>query len=143
MRDVIEVEVEEVKSDFMELNTWKVSHQLMLDVYSFCKLLPGDEKYGRISQIKRSSASVPANIAEGYGRYYYLENVQFCRKARGSLYETKNHLVAVGDLKQAPKDECNRLIKDCDKVRRLLNGYIRYLLKTKAGSENYPSTPTL
>jgi four helix bundle protein len=124
----------ESKSDFTDLEVWKASHQLMLDIYQFCKFLPDSEKYNRKSQIQRSSCSTPACIAEGYGRYYYLENVQFCRKAKGSLYETKNHLIAIRDLDQTPKDECNNLLKDCDKVRRLLNGYIRYLLKTKSGS---------
>lgn len=125
------------KNDFTSLEVWQRAHQLMLNVYRFCKLLPKSENYGRVSQLKRSISSIPANIAEGHGRYYYLENVQFCRRARGSLYESKNHLIASRDLKEAPELECKRFINDCDRLRQLLNGYIRYLLKTKRGTEEH------
>ena len=124
-----------VASDFISLDVWKESHQLMLEVYAFVKPLPPSEKYNRIDQLIRASASVPANIAEGHGRYYYLENIAFCRKARGSLYEVKNHLMACKDLRQAENVMCNRLIERCDTIRRILNGYIRYLKKQKFGND--------
>lgn len=107
----------------------------MLDCYIFVKLLPPSEKYKRVDQLERSSSSIPANIAEGYGRFYYLENISFCRKARGSLDETKNHVIAAKDLHQAPVDECQKLIDKCETLRRVLNGYIRYLNKQKAGKD--------
>lgn len=107
----------------------------MIEIYEFVKLLPPFEKYNRISQLLRASSSVPANIAEGHGRYYYLENTAFCRKARGSLYEVKNHIMACRDLHQAEKIQCNRLIDRCDTIRKILNGYIRYLKKQKVGTD--------
>ena len=118
-------------SDFTDLETWKLAHELMLDVYQFVKLLPPSEKFKRVDQLERSSSSIPANIAEGYGRYYYLENISFCRKARGSLTETKDHIIAAKDLNQAPVDTCQTLISKCDTLRKILNGYIRYLKKQK------------
>lgn len=121
------------EKDFTSLQVWRLSHQLMLDIYNFVKSLPDSEKFNRVPQLKRSSSSVPANIAEGYGRYYYLENVQFCRNARGSLYEVKSHLIAARDLGEASKDICNQLIKQCDELRPRLNAYIRYLLMKKVG----------
>lgn len=124
-----------MECDFTGLEVWKLSHQLMLDVYRFVKFLPLDEKYGRVDQLKRSASSIPANIAEGYGRYYYLENVSFCRNARGSLYETKSHIIAGRDLGQADKKECENLIVQCDTIRKVLNGYIRYLIKMKVGEK--------
>jgi len=124
-----------VEIDFTNLDVWKLSHELMLDVYSFIKTLPQEEKYNRIDQLRRSASSIPSNIAEGCGRYYYLENVSFCRKARGSLFETKNHIVASRDLHQADEKICDKLIEQCDTIRKVLNGYIRYLLKQKFGSE--------
>jgi len=124
-----------VASDFTELDVWKLSHELMLDVYIFVKLLPPSEKYKRVDQLERSSSSIPANIAEGYGRFYYLENISFCRNARGSLTETKSHIIAAKDLQQAPEDDCHKLIEKCDTLRRVLNGYIRYLNKQKVGKE--------
>lgn len=107
----------------------------MLDVYRFVKLLPSSEKYKRVDQLERSSSSIPANIAEGYGRFYYLENISFCRNARGSLTETKSHILAVQDLHQAPWEDCKKLIDKCDTLRRILNGYIRYLNTQKVGKE--------
>lgn len=121
--------------DFTSLEAWKLSHNLMIEVYEFIKLLPSEEKYNRIDQIRRSISSVPANIAEGHGRYYYLENISFCRNARGSLEETKNHILAARDLKQAPIDKCEDLIAKCDTLRKILNGYIRYLYNKKVGNE--------
>lgn len=124
-----------VESDFTGLEVWKLSHQLMINVYQFIKLLPPEEKYQRGDQLKRSASSISANIAEGYGRYYYLENVAFCRKARGSLYETKSHIIAGRDLGQADKKECENLIVQCDTIRKVFNGYIRYLIKMKVGEK--------
>ena len=121
----------ETNNDFEKLDTWKKAHQLMLKCYNYCKQLPDFEKYNRISQLQRSSSSVPANISEGCGRYYFQENIAFCRKARGSLDETRNHIIAARDLEQAPKDESDKLIEDCIEVRKLINGYIRYLNKSK------------
>ncbi len=107
--------------EFTNLKAWHLAHQLMLDTYKFIKSLPKEEKFNRISQLMRSSSSIPANIAEGYGRYYYKENIAFCRKARGSLTETKNHLMAARDLKQAPEELCNQLIKQCNEVAKTIN----------------------
>ncbi len=61
-------------------------------------LLPKEEKYNLNSQIRRSAASIPANIAEGYGRFYYQSNDQFCYNARGSLEELISHLILVHEL---------------------------------------------
>jgi four helix bundle protein len=87
------------EQSFETLKVWKMSHQLMLDVHQ--KLLPSlprEEKYGLADQIRRSSKSAGANIAEGAGRFYYMDNVRYCYMARGSLDETLNHLLAVKDL---------------------------------------------
>jgi len=122
--------------DFTELEVWKRAHSLRLEIYKFVEFLPQEEKFNRIDQLKRSVSSVPANIAEGFGRYHYQENIQFCRQARGSLEETKDNLIAARDLNQAPKNECERLIGSCDDVRKLLNGYIRYLKDKKDSNDN-------
>ncbi len=116
---------------FEDLEAWKLAHELILEVYKFVECLPNYEKYNRVQQLRRSSSSVAANIAEGYGRYNYQENIQLCRIARGSLDETMNHIIAARDLKQAPLDECERLYNLCLRVRKVINGYIAYLQKAK------------
>ena len=116
---------------FTELLVWQKAHKLMLDVYDFTPLLPKDEKYCRVSQLKRSVASTPANIAEGFGRFHYQENIQFCRQARGSLEETANHIIAARDLEQVPSAVCDSLLGQCDEIRALLNGYIKSLQVSK------------
>lgn len=125
--------MEQIKS-FEDLIVWQKAHQLMIQAYNFTKILPIDEKYNRISQLKRCCSSVPANIAEGYGRYHFQENIQFCRQARGSLDELKNHIFAARDLGQAPSEICQKLIENCNEVRALLNGYIRSTSNLKNNS---------
>jgi hypothetical protein len=80
-----------------------------------------------------------ANIAEGYGRYYYQDNVRLCYIARGSLDETINHLITAIDLDYIPRDLYNDLRARADETRRLLNGYIKYLKRRKQG-ENEPGS---
>ena len=109
---------------FQDLIVWQKAHQLMLDIYALLEKLPKEEKYNRVSQLRRSTSSTPANIAEGFGRYHYQENIQFCRQARGSLEETKNHIFAIKDLCQVPADEYDKLIQQCDEVKKILNAYI-------------------
>ena len=69
---------------FESLEAWKVAKELRIEVSTLTKTFPKHEQYRLTDQIIRSSRSVAANIAEGYGRYHYLENMRFCRIARGS-----------------------------------------------------------
>lgn len=126
------------EQSFEKLNTWQKAHQLMLDVHNkLIPLFPKEEKYGLVDQIRRSSKSVPANIAEGAGRYYYMDNVRFCYNARGSLDETLNHLIASRDLGFCPDPLYQDLRVQIEEIRRLLNGYITWLKAKKVG-ENEP-----
>ncbi|WP_018128010.1 four helix bundle protein [Balneola vulgaris] len=80
-----------------ELESWESARQLRIAISDLVKSFPADEKFRLKDQIVRSSRSIPANIAEGYGRFHYQENIQFCRIARGSLYETLEHLMCAKD----------------------------------------------
>jgi four helix bundle protein len=123
---------------FEKLQTWQKAHQLMLDVHKrLVPLLPKDERYDLGDQVKRASKSVPANIAEGAGRYYFMDNVRFCYNARGSLDETLNHLIAARDLGYCPPALYEDLRGQAEEIRRLLNGYISWLKGRKVG-ENEP-----
>lgn len=124
------------EQSFETLKVWQKSHQLMLDVHQkLLPLLPNEEKYGLTDQIRRSSKSVGANIAEGAGRFYYMDNVRFCYMARGSLDESLNHLLAANDLGFCENDLYDNLRAQIEEIRRLLNGYITWLKTKKIGSK--------
>ena len=75
------------------LEAWKKAKEFALRLYrEVLPLLPPEEKWNLNQQLRRSSNSIPANIAEGYGRFYYQENIRFCYNARGSLEESLSHL---------------------------------------------------
>ncbi len=81
------------------LEAWCKSKEFSLRVYrEALPLLPVEEKWNLNQQLGRSSVSIPANIAEGYGRYYYQDNARFCYNARGSLEETLSHLVIATEM---------------------------------------------
>lgn len=112
-------------SDFVDLESWRFGRQLRVALYQLTNDFPADEKYGLSAQIRRAAVSVTANIAEGYGRYSYQENVQFCRVSRGSLYELRDHLITAldsGYLSIKKFEELNQLAMS---AIRLVNGYIR------------------
>jgi len=110
----------------------------MLDIHKkLIPRLPKEEKYDLVDQLRRSSKSVPANIAEGAGRFYYMDNVRFCYNARGSLDETLSHLIAARDLGYCPIPLYQDLRGQAEEIRRLLNGYIAWLKAKKVG-ENEP-----
>ena len=73
--------------DFRDLKVWRRCEEIRIEVWELCRQFPAEEKYRLSDQMIRSSRSACALIAEGYGRYHYQENIQFCRQARGSLYE--------------------------------------------------------
>jgi four helix bundle protein len=87
---------------FRDLKAWQVSRELRNGVRLLVRSWPADERYRLTDQIIRSSRSVTANIAEGYGRFYERENIRFCRMARGSLYETQDHLITAQDEGSSP-----------------------------------------
>jgi len=116
------------------LEVWKKARDFSLRVYrEILPLLPSEEKWNLNQQLRRSSTSVPANIAEGYGRFYYQEIIRFCYTARGSLEETLSHLVLGFELKYIPKELFDSLEQDGEKLTQLINGYIGYLKRSKQG----------
>lgn len=116
---------------FKELEVWKQSRELRKEIALLVKNFPSEEKFRLVDQTIRASRSVTANIAEGYGRFHYQENVQFCRISRGSLTELQDHLsVALdeGYIDEGLEKLFDIKIEECI---RILNGYINYLLKSK------------
>ncbi len=118
------------------LDVWSKAKDYAVKIYrEVLPLLPPEEKWGLNQQIRRAAQSIPANIAEGYGRYYYQENIRFCYIARGSLEETLSHLVLATELGFLPKELYKELMREGEELTRLLNGYIAYLKRTRQGDK--------
>jgi len=98
-------------------------------------LLPVEEKWSLNQQLRRSSQSIPANIAEGHGRFYYQDNVRFCYNARGSLEESLSHLAFAFEADFIPNALYQELEKEGEEIEKMLNGYIGYLKKSKQGAD--------
>lgn len=116
------------------LKVWCEAQELAVEVYkTVIPCLPLEEKWALSSQLRRSAASIPANIAEGYGRFYYQANVQFCYTARGSLEETISHILLAAEIGYLPPEKVDSILHKADALALLLNGYIAYLKKSKQG----------
>jgi len=117
---------------FEELGCWEEARNLRLFVKEkIITKLPNNEKYSLTDQIKRSSRSVGNNIAEGYGRFHFQENIQFCRIARGSLFETLDHGIIALDEGYISDETLKELRVIHNKTLLILNGYIKYLKNQK------------
>ena len=124
----------DIKS-FEDLDVWKIGREVRTKIYSLINALPNTENYNLKSQMRRAAISVTANIAEGYGRFHYQENIQFLRVARGSLYELKDHLIACFDLKYITQKDYHDLEEKILLNIRLIDGLIRHI-KSKMNENN-------
>ena len=122
--------------DFKDLEVWRSARVLRVEIYKVAKLLPDFEKFGLATQLRRAATSVTANIAEGYGRFGYQENVQLCRQARGSVYELRDHLTTCVDEGYLDLAEAKKLDGMAQRVAQMLNGYIRSTLSLKAAAQD-------
>lgn len=127
----------------------RIKHYYELPVYIKCrsfrifvsnvikKCLPKNEEYILRSQLLRSSRSVTANIAEGFGRFHFQENIQFCRQARGSLTETLEHLITARDEGYIDEEMLIDAHKNYNTCLLQLNGYIKHIQNYKMAEANY------
>jgi four helix bundle protein len=113
--------------DFKNLKVWVKAHQLTLAIYQITRKFPRDETYGLTSQIRRASASIGANIAEGCGRRSDPEMKRFVQIARGSASELEYHLLLAKDLQHLTVDEFNDLDAKVLEVQRMLASLTRRL----------------
>jgi len=118
-------------STLESLVVWEKSRKLRIMISELSKTIPVTEKYRLIDQIVRASRSVTANISEGYGRYHYQENIQYCRQARGSLFEVIDHLYVALDENYICDTVSFDIKSDVHEVVKILNGYIKYLKDCK------------
>lgn len=99
------------------------------------KTFPSKEKYRLVDQMIRASRSATAQIAEGFGRFHYQENTQFCRQARGSIFELIDHLITANEEKLISNETLVEIKFEIDNCLAVLNGYINYLQKAKLSSK--------
>jgi four helix bundle protein len=116
-------------NNFEELKVWKILHELVIKIYKITNNFPKEERYRLTDQLCRSAASVPANIAEGQARQTTKEYLQFLYTARGSIAETKYHLILAKDLGYIETSSYNKINTNYNKAGKMLNSLINSLKK--------------
>ena len=113
---------------FTDMGVWQTASQLSVEIFHLTQALPRSEDYGLTSQIRRSANSISANIAEGFGRKTSKDKSNFYVFARGSLFETQNHLIygqKVGyfdpDITDQILKQYNNLVFDINKIIKALS----------------------
>ena len=106
---------------FTELKVWQRSHSLVLQVYRLTKAFPPEERYGLTSQLRRSTLSVPTNIAEGSKRLTNTAYSRFLNIAEGSLAETEYLLMVSRDLGYLPTTTTMPLLNEADEIAKMLH----------------------
>jgi four helix bundle protein len=129
--------VTEERLGFQDLRCWQLARQLVINVHKVAARLPSIERYDLASQMRRSSKSVMANVAEGYGRYHYLDKLRFFYIARGSLDETISHIITCLDLQYITEARFHELHNLAQETHRTLNGYIGYIRKQQQGIKEF------
>lgn len=114
-------------SNYKNLEVWRKSHQIVLRVYGLTQNFPPSEQYGLTSQMRRSAASIPTNIAEGSGRGSDKDYARFLYISLGSCAELDYQLLLAKDLNYLPELEYQSVIDELDQVGRMLNGFIKTL----------------
>jgi len=117
---------------FEDLECWKACRALRLFTATTCKTLKKDEEYRLRDQMLRAARRTTASIAEGYGRFHYQENIQYCRAARGSVYEVLDHFITAVDEGLLPESSLSKCRGLAEQSVVLINGYVRYLQSKKA-----------
>ncbi len=112
---------------FEDLDVWKESQKLAVEVYRVSKSFPKEEMFGLTNQLRRASTSVSANIAEGFGRATVKDKLQFLSISYGSLLETKNFIYLAQRLSYLEDDSADKIIDQVVICQKLLNGFRKSL----------------
>src|SRR5256886_12719502 len=106
--------------DFRQIKVWEKAHKLTLDIYKTTSRFPREERYGLTSQLRRSCSSIPANIAEGFGRGGNAELARFLQIGMGSASELQYHVLLAKDLNLLTKTIYEQLEERVIEVKRML-----------------------
>ena len=120
---------------YKDLDVWQVAMTLAQESYLLTARFPKDEMYGTSAQIRRAAVSIPANIAEGYGRDQTGSFVQFLRIAQGSARELETHLILAERIRLADQQAVAPLQELCERVSKMLRSLIRSLEARRANTE--------
>lgn len=113
--------------DYKNLLVWQKSHELTLDVYATLQSFPKEEIFGLVSQMKRSSSSIPTNIAEGCGRNTDKDFARFLIIAFGSANELEYQIILSKDLRFIEVEKSNSLLSQIEEIKKMLNSLIKKL----------------
>ena len=116
---------------FEDLECWRACTEVRRFITELVKKYPKEEKFALIDDKKRAARSTTHNLAEGFGRFHFQENIQFCRISRGSLYELIDQLITSKDEVYISAEEYEKGRTHIAKALALLNGYIKYLSHQK------------
>ncbi len=122
---------------FRELEVWQKAHALALDIYRVTNTFPDRERFGIVAQLRRAATSIPANIAEGFGRRTTRELLQSLTISNGSLEETRYFLILSNDLHYITATDLNRLDSQCNSIAQMLSALARSL-KDRTGISHGP-----
>ena len=122
-------------TNYKKLEVWILSMETIKEIYDLTKFYPGDEKYGLISQTNRAAVSIATNIAEGMGRNYKKDTIQFLHISRGSAYEVETLLSVAQMTNIIDEENYIRLNRKLERNIQILNGFIKYL-EQKTNSVN-------
>ncbi|MCD6362045.1 MAG: four helix bundle protein [Armatimonadetes bacterium] len=114
-------------TDYKDLNVWRTAMELSEAVYHATRPMPDEEKFGLTSQMRRAAISIPANIAEGYGRGSRTDYLRFVKMARGSAAELETELLLAQRLGFLDAARCAHTMDLLQQVRRLIQGLVRAL----------------
>ncbi len=123
----------EAQYDLDEFELYNAARRLRKKTYQLIKQLPADERYCLATQMRRAAISVSNNIAEGHGRWHYLENIHFCSTARGSIDELIDDYNACLDEGYGQAGLPEELKNDARQLIARVNSYIAYLRRSKQG----------
>ncbi len=113
--------------NFRDLQIWNRSHGLTLEIYRLTQSFPKTEIYGLVSQMRRSSSSIPTNIAEGCGRNTEKDFARFLDDATGSASELEYQLIPSYDLQYITQDTYEKTNAELTEIKRMLNAFIQKL----------------
>lgn len=124
---------------FRELEVWQKAHTLVLDIYRVTERFPDRERFGITAQLRRAAYSVPANLAEGFGRRTTKEFLQFIAISNGSLEETRYFILLSKDLKFLAHGEYERLEEKAISIAQMLSALTRSL-RSRISSAGNPQS---